>query len=120
MTRVTRLTDSLKVTSVAVADRGGGEVAGAHATQQGGGRGGDGYALAIFGKPPRESNCDCERTADPTLLQTLFMRNDPDLLQRIELAKDSSTWIDELRGDAPRPKGALRSVDHEPAAMVRL
>jgi hypothetical protein len=34
------------------------------------------------------------------------MRNDPDLLQRIELAKDSSTWIDELRGDAPRPKGA--------------
>jgi hypothetical protein len=39
MRRVTRLTDSLKVTSVAVADRGGGEVAGAHVTQQGGGRG---------------------------------------------------------------------------------
>ena len=36
MRRVTRLTGSLKVTSVAVADRGGGEVAGAHVTQQGG------------------------------------------------------------------------------------
>ena len=72
----------------------------------GGAGGGAGYALATFGKPPRESNCDCERTADPTLLQTLFMRNDPDLLQRIEWAKGSSTWIDDLRGDAPRPKGA--------------
>jgi hypothetical protein len=34
------------------------------------------------------------------------MRNDPDLLQRLEWAKGSSTWIDELRGDDPRPKGS--------------
>lgn len=66
---------------------------------KGGGKGGEnnGYALAIFGKPARETNCDCERTAEPTLLQTLFTRNDPDFLQRLERTKGDSTWIDELR-----------------------
>jgi len=64
-----------------------------------------GYALAIFGRPARESNCDCERTADPTLLQTLFTRNDPDFLQRLERASDRSTWIDHLRGYRPPTKG---------------
>lgn len=72
------------------------------------GNGGDGYTLAIFGKPARETNCDCERTADPTLLQTLFTRNDPALLQRLEGAKGNSTWIDELRGSSPRDKEKQR------------
>ena len=30
------------------------------------------YMLGIFGKPQRENNRDCERTVDPTLLQTLY------------------------------------------------
>ncbi len=38
------------------------------------------YALATFGKPERISNCDCERSGDPSLLQTLFLRNDQDVL----------------------------------------
>ena len=59
MRRVTRLTDSLKVTSVAVADRGGGEVAGVHVTQQGGGRGGD---VPLTSLRFRCSNCGSDRT----------------------------------------------------------
>ena len=56
------------------------------------------YALSTFGKPARVANCDCERTADPTLLQTLFTRNDPELLSTLDSnTKNSMGWIAELR-----------------------
>jgi hypothetical protein len=56
------------------------------------------YALTTFGKPVRETNCDCERTATPTLLQSLYTRNDPDLMARIESeSAQASSWIAELR-----------------------
>lgn len=57
-------------------------------------QGGDGYFLNVFGRPTRETNCDCERSADPTLLQTLYTRNDPNLLGRID---GGASWIAELR-----------------------
>jgi hypothetical protein len=62
----------------------------------GGGKNADGYALGIFGKPARQANCDCERTTDPTLLQTIYTRNDPSIISRIDLNANSG-WIDELR-----------------------
>jgi hypothetical protein len=60
-------------------------------------RGNSGYALATFGKPARVANCDCERTADPTLLQTLFTRNDPELIASLEGDGRNAAWINELR-----------------------
>ena len=43
-------------------------------------------------------NCDCERVADPSLLQTIFTRNDPALLSYLEAnGKDHIAWITELR-----------------------
>ena len=69
----------------------------------GGGKNADGYALGIFGKPARETNCDCERTTDPTLLQTIYTRNDPTFLARLDVA-NRNAWIDELRRQiAPSP-----------------
>lgn len=61
-----------------------------------GGKGASNYSLNIFGKPVRETNCDCERTTDPTLLQTLFTRNDPELLSALEQAKGGA-FIEEIR-----------------------
>ncbi len=55
------------------------------------------YALNIFGKPARQTNCDCERVMDPTLLQTIFTRNDPSLLGRID-DKNGTAWIEEAFG----------------------
>lgn len=55
------------------------------------------YSLTTFGKPARLTNCDCERTADPTLLQTLFTRNDPELLSKLEGNSKDGAWISELR-----------------------
>lgn len=61
-------------------------------------KGNSSYALSTFGKPARVANCDCERTADPTLLQTLFTRNDPELLSVLDSnTKNSMGWIGEVR-----------------------
>jgi hypothetical protein len=56
-------------------------------------RGGQGYVLSTFGKPQRLTNCDCERTFEPSLLQTLYLRNDGELLSQIER---KNGWISEL------------------------
>jgi hypothetical protein len=68
----------------------------------GGGRQAEGYALTIFGKPARETNCDCERVTDPTLLQTLFTRNDQTVLTMID---SGASWIAELRKQHAPQKG---------------
>ncbi len=48
--------------------------------------------MRVFGKPERTVNCDCERDNKPTLLQSVFLQNDPLVQQRLE----SSGWIDEI------------------------
>ena len=42
------------------------------------------YALAVFGRSTRESNCDCDRSLEPSLLQTVFLQNDRDMLAQID------------------------------------
>jgi hypothetical protein len=50
-----------------------------------GARNGNGiYALNVFGRSLRENNCDCERSGEPSLLQTLYLRNDGDTLAAID------------------------------------
>jgi hypothetical protein len=55
----------------------------AEATAVGWGQSGK-YALAVFGRSTRESNCDCDRSLEPSLLQTVFLQNDRDMLAQIE------------------------------------
>jgi len=43
--------------------------------------------LRLFGKPPRESACECERVAEPSLGQSLFLMNDSFFLQKINADK---------------------------------
>ncbi len=45
---------------------------------------GAGYALNVFGKPKRETPCDCERSNEPSLLQTVYLRNDQEMFKLIE------------------------------------
>lgn len=49
-----------------------------------------GYALTVFGRSSRASNCDCDRTEEPSLLQTIFVRNDAQLLAMID---DADGWL---------------------------
>lgn len=52
------------------------------------------YAMQLFGRPAREQTCDCERSNEPSLLQTVFLRNDPQMLATIDR---KGGWLDELR-----------------------
>jgi hypothetical protein len=68
--------------------------------RQNGRKGGD-YVLTLFGKPARATNCDCERSNEPSLLQTIFMRNDQTMLGLLDR---NDGW---LRQMAP-PSGKAR------------
>jgi hypothetical protein len=68
------------------------------------------YAMQVFGKPDRAVNCDCERVSQPTLLQSIFMQNDPLLEQRLA----ESGWIQEIA------KAELAGGKISPAELARL
>ena len=50
------------------------------------------YAMQVFGKPDRVVNCDCERNNNPSLLQSIFLQNDPLVEQRLE----ESGWLQDV------------------------
>ena len=51
------------------------------------------YAMHVFGKPTRSLACDCDRVNEPSLLQAVFMHNDP----LLHLLLGESGWLGELR-----------------------
>ena len=66
-------------------------MAGASAQNKGGKNTLTNYALTVFGRSIRESNCDCDKSSDPSLLQTVFIRNDSDVLKAMNDPKHS--WL---------------------------
>jgi len=57
-----------------------------------------GYALRLFGKPAREQVCDCERSGEPSLLQTIYLRNDAETLTILD-RKDG--WLKQVAARGP-------------------
>lgn len=51
------------------------------------------YAMHVFGKPERAVTCDCERVNEPSLLQSVFMQNDPLVLMLL----GDSGWLADMR-----------------------
>jgi hypothetical protein len=60
------------------------------------------YSLAVFGRSTRDSNCDCDRSSEASLLQTIFFRNDFEALQMIDGAK---SWFRTVEQELGRPSG---------------
>lgn len=58
-----------------------------------GARGKNNYALTVFGRSIRESNCECDRSSEASLLQTVFLQNDNDVLSMIE---GKGRWVDQV------------------------
>jgi hypothetical protein len=56
------------------------------------------FSLLIFGKPLRTTNCDCERQSQPTLLQSLYVRNDQEMLDMLDRADG---WITQIGKSNP-------------------
>ncbi|RMG34671.1 MAG: DUF1549 domain-containing protein [Planctomycetota bacterium] len=68
------------------------------------------YALQVFGRSTRESNCDCDRTSDPSLLQVVFLQNDAAVYQMID-RKDG--WLAQVAREhgwsfSPRRSSTLK------------
>ncbi|MCA9021668.1 MAG: DUF1553 domain-containing protein, partial [Planctomycetaceae bacterium] len=58
------------------------------------------FSLLVFGKPLRTTNCDCERQDEPTLLQSLYVRNDAEMLGHLTRA---DSWLTELKNKSVPP-----------------
>ena len=63
--------------------------------------------LTLFGRPPRESACECERTSAPSLSQSLFTLNDSFLLGKVFDAKGTATRLATASGDHATRVGRL-------------
>jgi hypothetical protein len=48
------------------------------------------FALEVFGQSIRETNCDCDRSDAPSLLQSIYLRNDIEMHQRLS---DKNGWV---------------------------
>ena len=48
------------------------------------------YALDVFGQSIRETNCDCDRSDSPSLLQSIYLRNDSEMYARLA---DKNGWV---------------------------
>lgn len=79
------------------------------------------YAMLVFGKSLRANNCDCDRSMEPSLLQTIYLQNDNDVLAQLE----RSRWIAELlktgsaleNPAAAKPPGTAESEDSGTLAL---
>ncbi len=50
------------------------------------------FALQVFGQSERESNCDCDRSDSPSLLQSIYLRNDFEMYRQLG-SKDG--WVNQ-------------------------
>jgi len=55
------------------------------------------YALSVFGRSIRESNCDCDRSQEPSLLQTVFLQNDAEIYNLMDRGRGG--WINQVASD---------------------
>jgi hypothetical protein len=78
------------------------------------------YALNLFGRSTRSSSCDCDRSDDPNLLQTVFLQNDRKTLELLDRPRDS--WLAQIRREstlAPRGLGPRGRNGSQPDGRLR-
>jgi len=84
------------------------------------------YALGVFGRSIRESNCDCDRSSEASLLQTLYLRNDGEFLSSIDRTKEGwlasvaqemkvkyTPSVEPPKAEAGRPNGKGKNADQK-------
>lgn len=58
------------------------------------------FAMRLFGRSTRESSCDCDRSDETSLVQSVFMKNDRHIHEQIN--RDNG-WVGTLRKELQRP-----------------
>jgi Protein of unknown function (DUF1553)/Protein of unknown function (DUF1549) len=67
---------------------------------------GHSFALQVFGRSIRESNCDCDRSMEASLLQTVFLQNDSAVLEAIE--QERGSWMAQISNQPGREASGLK------------
>ncbi len=78
------------------------------------------YSLQIFGRSVRDTNCDCDRSAEPSLLQTVFLQNDSDVNSML-VRRDG--WVRQVataRGALPPKDVAVANSNGKPSGLERV
>lgn len=76
-----------------------------------------GYAMQLFGRSVRETNCDCDRSADPSLLQTVYLQNDEDVHDMID---QPDGWLSQLAARHGLDRPADSRLADPPEGFERL
>jgi hypothetical protein len=76
-----------------------------------------GFALQVFGRSIRESNCDCDRSMEASLLQTVFLQNDSTVLQALD--GGSGSWIGQITKAEPKPSAGRGSGQRAAIAQMK-
>ncbi len=67
--------------------------------------------LRLFGRPQRESACECERTAEPSLSQSLFAMNNAFVLDKVSSAKGyAGRLAEDPRDESAKVEELFRKV----------
>ncbi len=69
------------------------------------------YFLEIFGRPPRNSPCECGRSSEPTMAQALHLTNAPEVESKI--AHDQGRVAKLVSSYRPNAQGKLRPEDRD-------
>lgn len=72
-----------------------------------GGKRAEGFAVNLFGRSPRVINCDCERSNEPSLLQTVFLRNDQDIYKLLDRPDG---WLKQAAAAKTDPEEMIRQT----------
>ena len=59
------------------------------------------YFMKVFGQPQADTACECERSQDASLAQSLHLLNSSDVQKKISAAEGRAA---QLAGDAERPE----------------
>lgn len=68
------------------------------------------FALTVFGRSTRESNCDCDRSVEASLLQTVYLQNDQKVSEALD---DKNGWVRSLTATPKRSEKEAESSDAE-------
>jgi hypothetical protein len=71
-------------------------------------RGHGDYASKVFGRSPRDTNCDCSASNEPNLLQAIYLQNDKEVLDAIDR---KGGWLAEVRARSLKATGGQAAID---------
>jgi hypothetical protein len=80
-----------------------------------------GFALQAFGRSERENNCDCDRSNETSLIQTVYLQNDQDIhawiahpkgwVAQFGTSRESEAAIQDLRSEQNQLQSRYRKLE---------